>query len=166
MVWMCKLQMWLMNVFLTAAFIQCFCCCYCWKCFDQFESVTEQIPVSSLIGFERFLLECASKEDNFTTTSFLTSTHRMQWKKAEEVNPFNLFDIHTYLLNTTFVVYFDQRTHACACVRMVENDQNHSKMSKRVLFSSCVREAYERLTRGLRTKTRKKVCWSAIGSDS
>ena len=44
------------------------------------------------------------------------------------------------------VVYFDQRTHACACVCMVENDQNHCKMSEKVLFSSCVREAYERLT--------------------
>ena len=44
------------------------------------------------------------------------------------------------------VVYFDQRTHACACVRMVENDQKHSKMSKKVPFSSCVREAYKRLT--------------------
>ena len=46
----------------------------------------------------------------------------------------------------TPVVYFDQRTHACACVRMVENDQNHCKMSEKVPFSSCVREAYERLT--------------------
>ena len=45
------------------------------------------------------------------------------------------------------VVYFDQQMHACACVRMVENDQNHCKMSKKVLFSSCVREAYERLTK-------------------
>ena len=33
--------------------------------------------------------------------------------------------------------------HACACVRMVENDQKVSKISKKVLFSSCVREAYE-----------------------
>ena len=33
----------------------------------------------------------------------------------------------TYLNILTWwsVVYFDQQTHACACVRMVENDQNH-----------------------------------------
>ena len=57
------------------------------------------------------------------------------------------------LMGNSFVVYFDQRTHACACVRMVENDQNHCKMSEKVLFH----HAYERLTRGLRTKTKKKV---------
>ena len=32
------------------------------------------------------------------------------------------------------VVYFDQRTHACVCVCMVENDKKHSKMSKKVIF--------------------------------
>ena len=39
------------------------------------------------------------------------------------------------------------QTHACTCLRMVklrmvENDQKNSKMSKRVLFSSCTREAH------------------------
>ena len=51
------------------------------------------------------------------------------------------------------VVYFDQRRNAC----MVENNQNHLKMSKKVPFSSCTREANVRLTK-------KKVCWSGIGS--
>ena len=32
---------------------------------------------------------------------------------------------------STAVVYFDQRTHACACVRMVENDKKHSKIIKK-----------------------------------
>ena len=62
----------------------------------------------------------------------------------------------------TNVVYFDQQTHACAYVCMVENNQKHSKVSKKVLFSSCTQEAHVRLTR----KAKKKVCWSAIGSDS
>ena len=44
-------------------------------------------------------------------------------------------------------VYFDQLTHACARVRMVENDEKHSKMSKKVPFSSCTREAHVRLTK-------------------
>ena len=30
------------------------------------------------------------------------------------------------------VVYFNQQTHACAWVRMVENDQKYLKMSKKV----------------------------------
>ena len=46
----------------------------------------------------------------------------------------------------SIVVYFDQRMHACACVCMVENDQKHSKMSKKVPFSSCTQEAHERLS--------------------
>ena len=29
-------------------------------------------------------------------------------------------------------MYFDQPTHACACVHMVENDKKHSKMMKRM----------------------------------
>ena len=41
------------------------------------------------------------------------------------------------------VVYFDQRMHTCARVPMAENDQKHSKMSKKVPFSSCVWEAYK-----------------------
>ena len=51
------------------------------------------------------------------------------------------------LSDPIYVVYFDQPTHACACVRMVENDQNHSKMTKKVPFLSCVREAYEQKRR-------------------
>ena len=47
------------------------------------------------------------------------------------------------------VVYFDQQMHACAHIRMVENDQKHAKMSsKKVPFSSCAREA-----QGSRRKT-------------
>ena len=40
--------------------------------------------------------------------------------------------------NCIYVVYFDQQTHAWACVRMVENNKKHSKMMKKVPFSSCV----------------------------
>ena len=47
------------------------------------------------------------------------------------------------------VVYFDQQTHAWACVRMVENDQNHCKMSEKVLFH----HAYERLTNKIEEKS-------------
>ena len=45
----------------------------------------------------------------------------------------------------TVVVYFNQRMHACACVRMVENDRKLSKIMKKVPFLSCVREAHVRL---------------------
>ena len=30
------------------------------------------------------------------------------------------------------IAYFDQRLHACACVRIVENDEKHWKMMKKV----------------------------------
>ena len=39
------------------------------------------------------------------------------------------------------IVYFDQRTHACARVRMVKSDRKHSKIMKKYLFN----HAYERL---------------------
>ena len=45
-----------------------------------------------------------------------------------------------------FVVYFYQQMHACACVRMVENDKKRSKIIQNILFSSCVGEAHVRLT--------------------
>ena len=44
-----------------------------------------------------------------------------------------------------FVVYFEQRMHACPCVCMVENNKNCSKIIKNILFSSCVRKAHVRL---------------------
>ena len=50
------------------------------------------------------------------------------------------------LQHTTDVVYFDQQMHACACIGMVENNENHSKMMKKVPFPSCAREAHKRLT--------------------
>ena len=37
-------------------------------------------------------------------------------------------NIHKNLI----VVYFDQRAHACTCVRTVRNNEKHSKMMKRV----------------------------------
>ena len=39
------------------------------------------------------------------------------------------------------VAYFNQRTHACTCVRMVENDQKHLEMS--IVF---LREPYMSLS--------------------
>ena len=54
--------------------------------------------------------------------------------------------------------------HAFACVRMVENDQKHSKMSKKVPFSSCVREAYERLTNKNQEKSLLVSDWDQIVS--
>ena len=43
------------------------------------------------------------------------------------------------------VEYFDLLKVACACVRMVENDQKHSKMTKSIFFimrTRGSREAY------------------------
>ena len=45
------------------------------------------------------------------------------------INGFNNFP-------NTGVVYFDQWMHACACVSMVENDQKHSKISKKVCIDT------------------------------
>ena len=83
-------------------------------------------------------------EEKLTRTGWRSHIELLKWKVG------------------TIVVYFNQQTHACTCVRMVENDQKHSKMSKKVPFSSCAREAHIRLTK----KNKKKVCWSAIGSGS
>ena len=42
-------------------------------------------------------------------------------------------------------MYFDQQTHACACVHMVENNEKRLKIIKKVLFSSCAQETHVRL---------------------
>ena len=42
-------------------------------------------------------------------------------------------------------IYFDQQTHACTCVHMVENDEKISKIMKKVPYPSCVPEAHVRL---------------------
>ena len=49
--------------------------------------------------------------------------------------------------------------HACACARSVENNQKHSKISKKVPFSSCTREAHEEKQR----KTKKKFVGQRLG---
>ena len=46
--------------------------------------------------------------------------------------------------------------HACACIRMVENDQKQSKAMKKVPFSSCRREAHKRLTKKNKEKQIKQ----------
>ena len=51
-------------------------------------------------------------------------------------------------------VYFDQRKNVCAC--KVENDE---KSTFFIMHMRGTQEAYEE-------KQRKKVCWSAITSDS
>ena len=43
-------------------------------------------------------------------------------------------------------MYFDQRTHAWACVHRVKNNEKHLKIIKKVLFSSYTRETQVRLT--------------------
>ena len=48
-------------------------------------------------------------------------------------------------------MYFDQQMHACACIRMVENDQKDSKSVKSTFF-----HVYERLTRGLQEAYEQK----------
>ena len=49
--------------------------------------------------------------------------------------------------DSTYVVYFDQRMHACSCVSMVENDKKHLKIMKKVHFPSCTQKAHVRLIR-------------------
>ena len=55
-----------------------------------------------------------------------------------------------------YVVYFDQRTHACSRIRRVENDQKHLKMSKKVSFSSFAWEAHVRHTQKNEEKRKKR----------
>ena len=59
----------------------------------------------------------------------------MDWKKWKKYYPI-LKSVHVqyliilsvcalYWFPHLIVVYFDQQTHACACIRMVENDKKH-----------------------------------------
>ena len=59
-------------------------------------------------------------------------------------------------------MYFDQQTHACACFGMVENDQKHLKMSKKVSFSSFAREV-RKAHKEKRRKTKKKFVGQRLG---
>ena len=52
----------------------------------------------------------------------------------------------------TYAVYFDQGTHACACLRMVENDQKHKKIMKKVPLYHAG-EAHVRLTKKNKEKS-------------
>ena len=45
----------------------------------------------------------------------------------------------------TAFVYFDQQRHACACICVVKNKENHWKIMKKVLFSSWAQEAHIKL---------------------
>ena len=58
-------------------------------------------------------------------------------------------------------MYFDQQTHACACVHMVKNNEKHLKMIKKVLLSSYTRETHVRLM-----QEHDKNAFLAIRSDS
>ena len=53
-------------------------------------------------------------------------------------------------------MYFDQRTHAWACVHRVKNNEKHLKIIKKVLFSSYTRETQVRLT-----QEHEWNCWGA-----
>ena len=61
--------------------------------------------------------------------------HREQKRPA--IGPAHLL-VHSSKLSVTDVVYFDQRMHACACIRIVENDKKTFENDEKVPFSSCV----------------------------
>ena len=42
-----------------------------------------------------------------------------------------MYGVKEFVCLSVRLLYFDQQTHACARVRMVENDQKHLKMSKK-----------------------------------
>ena len=72
--------------------------------------------------------------------------------------------LQTMLRMKITVVYFDQQRHACARVRMVENDQKHLKMSKKVSFSSFAREDHVRHTKkNDERKMKKKFVGQRLG---
>ena len=50
-------------------------------------------------------------------------------EKTVDKNLLRIPGFNLELENNSSVVYFNQQTHACAWVRMVKNDQKHSKMS-------------------------------------
>ena len=54
------------------------------------------------------------------------------------------------------VVHFDQQTHACACVRMVENDEKHKKMMKKYLLV----HAHERLAKKKEEKSKNNIIYT------
>ena len=60
-------------------------------------------------------------------------------------NPWIPISLHLVMI--LVVVYFNQKTHACAWVRMVEINWKHWKMMKKVPFPSYTREAHKRLTK-------------------
>ena len=59
-------------------------------------------------------------------------------------------------------MYFDQQTHACACVHMVKNNEIRYQIVKKVLFSSSARETHLRLTQ----EQEEKLSFLAFRSDS
>ena len=68
-----------------------------------------------------------------------------------------------YLQGIVSVVYFNQQTHSCAYIRMVKNNKEYLKMTKRYLFHY-VHERHTRgLRRGLQRKTKKKVVGQQLG---
>ena len=60
------------------------------------------------------------------------------FSKAKQKYVYVDFDVDCHLT----VVYFNQQMHACACVRMVKNNEKHSKIIITVSFSLCAREAH------------------------
>ena len=59
----------------------------------------------------------------------------------------SVFNVMTFGgLLFSYVVYSNQQMHACACIRMIENNKKRSKIIKNILFSSCIQEAHSRLT--------------------
>ena len=58
-----------------------------------------------------------------------------------------------------FVVYFDQQTHACACICMVENDEKHLKSWKKYLFM-CTRGSCE-----THEEKQLRLTWASCGLD-
>ena len=63
----------------------------------------------------------------------------------------------------TTVVYFNQRTHACACVHMVETMKNTWKLSNKYAMNANKNALFIMLMRGSRTKMTKFTwnCWEA-----
>ena len=73
-----------------------------------------------------------------------------------QVVPLNLKINKFNFACTSTVVCFDQRMHACSCICMVENNEKHSKIMKKIPFSSCTWEAHV-------VKLRKKFVGQRMG---
>ena len=85
--------------------------------YQQYKSIQpwlQRKDESKLGSGEKQLLQSSSDREKLVSLSILQFVFTVGAR------------ILNIIIQNLFVVYFDQRTHACACDRMVKNDQKHT----------------------------------------